>query len=145
MTDTDPRAAYAAFTQALIEDLRANGGAITSGPFAGRDVLLLHTVGAKSGEPRLAPLVYSRDGDRLVIAASKSGAPEHPAWYANLVANPIVTVEAGGETFQARAIVAEGADRDRLWATHVAAHPGFAEYEGKTERVIPMVALEPLP
>ncbi len=142
MTDTDPRAAYAAFTQALIADLRAHGGEITSGPFAGRPVLLLHTVGAKTGEPRIAPLVYSSDGGRLVIAASKSGAPEHPAWYANLVADPMVTVEAGGETFRARAVVTEGAERDRLWAAHVAQHPGFAEYEGKTDRVIPMVALE---
>ncbi len=143
MTVTDPRAAYAAFTQALIDDLRAHGGEVTSGPFVGRPVLLLHTIGAKTGEPRIAPLVYSRDGDHLVVAASKGGAPDHPAWFANLVANPEVTVEAGGRTFTARAVVAEGAERDRLWAVHVAQHPGFSEYEARTTRRIPMVALEP--
>ena len=134
MTDTDPRAAYAAFTQALIADLRAHGGEITSGPFAGRPVLLLHTVGAKTGEPRIAPLVYSSDGGRLVIAASKSGAPEHPAWYANLVADPMVTVEAGGETFRARAVVTEGAERDRLCADSPrgAASGLRKKYQGKT-------------
>jgi deazaflavin-dependent oxidoreductase (nitroreductase family) len=142
MTNADPRADYAAFTRALIEDLRAHGGEATSGPFAGRPVLLLTTTGARSGEPRLAPVVYSRDGDRLVIAASKGGAPTNPAWYANLVADPVVTVEAGGETFQARAVEATGDERSRLWASHVAQHPGFAEYEQKTTRLIPVIALE---
>lgn len=144
MTATDPRADYAAFTRALIEDHRAHGGQITFGPFQGRSVLLLHTVGAKTGEPRIAPVVYSRDGDRLVIMASKAGAPTNPAWFANLVASPIVTVEAEGDTFEARAIVAEGAERDRLWAQHVAEYPGFAEYEQRTTRTIPAVVLERL-
>lgn len=139
---SDPRADYAAFTRALIENHRANAGQITFGPFQGRPVLLLTTTGARSGEPRIAPLVFSRDGDRLVIMASKAGAPTNPAWFANLVANPIVTVEADGETYQARALVAEGAERDRLWAQHVAEHPGFAEYETRTDRVIPAIALE---
>jgi deazaflavin-dependent oxidoreductase (nitroreductase family) len=142
MSDVDPRAAYAAFTEALIADLRAHGGEVTDGPFKGRPVLVLHTVGARTGEPRFAPLVYSRDGERLVIVASKGGAPEHPAWYANLLANPAVTVEAGGETFASRATVAEGAERDRLWSAHVAQHPGFAEYVEKTTRLIPVVVLE---
>jgi deazaflavin-dependent oxidoreductase (nitroreductase family) len=142
MTSADPRADYAAFTRALIENHRANAGEVTFGPFAGRPVLLLSTTGAKSGEPRLAPVVFSRDGDRLVIAASKGGAPTNPAWYANLVANPVVTVEAGGETFTARAVEATGDERTRLWAAHVAQHPAFAEYEHKTTRLIPMIALE---
>ena len=111
MTEPDPRAAFAAMTKALITEFRVNGGHVTSGPFAGRPVLLLTTTGAKSGQPRLAPVVYSRDGERFVIVASKGGAPTHPAWYHNLVANPVVTVEVGGETFEARARVTEGAEQ----------------------------------
>lgn len=144
MTDPDPRAAFAAMTKALIADFRTNGGHVTSGPFAGRPVLLLTTTGAKSGQPRLAPLVYSRDGDRYVIVASKGGAPTHPAWYHNLVAYPVVTVEVGGETFEARARVTEGTERDRLFAERVAASPNFAEYQNRTIRVIPVVVLERL-
>ena len=131
-------------TEALIADFRANGGKVTSGPFTGRPVLLLTTTGAKSGEPRLVPVVYSRDGEHHVIVASKGGAPTHPAWYGNLLANPVVTVEVGGETFQARAIVAEGAERDRLFAAHAAANPNFSDYQRRTTRVIPVVLLERL-
>ncbi len=142
MTTTDPRADYAAFTRALIEDVRTNGQP-TSGPFVGRPVLVLTTTGARTGEPRVAPLVFSRDGDRLVIMASKAGAPTHPAWYANLVANPIVTVETGGERFEARATEVHGAERTRLWDAHVVQHPGFAEYVEKAgDRVIPVIVLE---
>ena len=142
MSDIDPRTAYAEMTRALIADLRAHAGEVTSGPFKGRSVLLLTTKGAKSGHVRLAPLVFSRDGDHYVIAASKGGAPAHPAWFANLVADPVVTVEADDDVFTARAVVAEGAERDRLWAAHVAANPGFADYEQRTTRVIPIVVLE---
>jgi len=77
-----------------------------------------------------------------VIMASKGGAPVNPAWFANIVANPVVTVETGGETFQARAVVTEGAERDRLWAAHVAQNPTFAEYEQRTTRLIPAIVLE---
>ncbi len=142
MTASDPRSDRASFTQALIADHRAHGGRITFGPFEGRPVLLLHTLGAKTGEPRIAPLVYSRDGARFVIMASKGGAPANPAWFANLVAHPEVTVEAEGETFRAQAIVAQGTERDRLWSAHVAQHPGFADYEQRTARVIPAIWLE---
>ncbi len=142
MIAPDPRAAFAEMTRALIDDFRAHEGRLTSGPFAGRPVLLLTTIGAKSGMPRLAPVVYGRDGDRYVIAASKAGAPTHPAWFANLVADPVVTVEVAGETFEARATVAEGEERARLWAAHVDANPGFADYGQRTSRVIPMVVLE---
>jgi deazaflavin-dependent oxidoreductase (nitroreductase family) len=142
MTSPDPRAAFEEMTQRLIVDLRAHGGEVTSGPFAGRPVLLLTTTGAKSGRSRLAPLVYSRDRDRLVIVASKGGAPTHPAWYLNLVANPIVTVEVGGETFEALAAVAAGAERERLFAAHAAANPNFNDYQRRTSRVIPVVVLE---
>ncbi|HEX9044350.1 MAG TPA: nitroreductase family deazaflavin-dependent oxidoreductase [Candidatus Limnocylindrales bacterium] len=142
MTSPDPRAAFAEMTRALIDDVRAHGGRVTAGPFVGRPILLLTTTGARTGQPRLAPLVYSRHGDRYVIAASKGGAPTNPAWFANLVAHPVVTVEAGGDTFEARATVASGPERDRLWAAHVAEHPGFAAYEARTTRVIPMILLE---
>jgi len=141
MTTPDPRAAYAEMTRHLIGQIRTNGGVVTEGPFAGRDVLLLTTTGARSGEPRLAPLVYSRDGDHLVIVASKGGAPVNPSWFANLVANPVATVEAGGETFQARARVSEPEERDRLFAAHAAINPGFLDYVEKTTRVIPVVVL----
>jgi deazaflavin-dependent oxidoreductase (nitroreductase family) len=144
MSGPDPRAAYAAMTAALIEDFRAHGGQVTAGPFANRSVLLLTTIGAKSGQARLAPLVYSREGDRYVIVASKGGAPTHPAWYFNLVANPIVTVEVGPEKFQARAVTAGDAERDRLYAQHAATYPAFNDYQARTSRRIPVVLLERL-
>jgi deazaflavin-dependent oxidoreductase (nitroreductase family) len=142
MTTTDARPAYADFTAALVADFRAHGGKVNSGPFLDRDLLLLTTTGARSGETRLAPVVFSRDGDRIVIVASKSGAPTNPAWFANLVANPIVTVEVGAETFRARATVTDGAERDRLFAAHAAINPGFNDYVGQTTRVMPVVVLE---
>ena len=134
---------YAAFTAALKADLRANGQA-TSGPMLGRPLLILHTMGAKSGEEREAVVNYSRDGDRYVIAGTKGGAPVHPAWYLNLVAHPEVTVEADRETFRARATITSGSERERLWNQHVALLPHFAEYPTKTDRVIPVIALERL-
>ncbi len=141
MTTNDERSAYRDFTNALIADFRANHGKVTSGPFLGRNLLLLTTTGARSGEARLAPLAYTRDGDAIVIVASKGGAPTHPAWYRNLVANPVATVELGDETFQARASVVDGAERDRLYAAHAAEHPSFAEYPKLTSRVIPVIRL----
>jgi deazaflavin-dependent oxidoreductase (nitroreductase family) len=142
MTTTDERSAYADFTSTLIADFRANGGKVTSGPFLGRNLLLLTTVGARSGEARLVPLAYTRDGGRIVIVASKGGAPTNPAWYVNILANPVVTVELGGETFQARASVVADGERDRLYAAHAAEHPAFAEYPKRTTRVIPVVTLD---
>ena len=141
MSSPDARAAYEAMTEALINDIRTHGEP-RSGSFAGRMVLLLTTTGAKTGIARTVPLAYSRDGDHLVIMASKGGAPANPAWFANLRANPVVTVEVGLETFQARGGIAEGAERDRLWASHVAQHPGIAEYATRTPRVIPAIRLE---
>jgi deazaflavin-dependent oxidoreductase (nitroreductase family) len=141
MATTEERSAYADFTNALVADFRANGGKATSGPFLGRNLLLLTTIGARSGEGRLAPLVYTRDGNAIVIVASKGGAPTHPAWYRNILANPVATVELGGETFQARASVVEGGERDRLYAAHAAEHPAFSEYPKLTTRVIPVVRL----
>ena len=134
---------YAAFTQGLMADLRAHGE-VTSGPMAGAPLLILTTTGAKSGTPREAVVTYTKDGDHLCVAASKSGAPTNPDWYHNLIANPIVQVETGGEAFKARATVEEGSEHDRLWANHVAARPEFAEYPEKSGRVIPMITLERL-
>ena len=133
--------AQSEFNLKIIEEFRANGGE-TFGPFKGRPLLLLTTKGAKSGEERTTPLVYSRDGDRLVIIASMGGAPKHPAWYLNLVANPDVTVEVGTEKFGAKARVANGEERERLYAQQAAAMPAFNEYAQKTTRVIPVVVLE---
>jgi deazaflavin-dependent oxidoreductase (nitroreductase family) len=140
MTDWDPEA----FTKALIADLREHGGQVTSGPLAGRPLMILTTTGAKTGHPRVAVVTYTRDGDAYVVAGSKSGAPTDPFWFGNLKANPIVKVEAEGKTFDARATVAEGADHDQLWDRHVAARPEFAEYPEKAGRVIPMARLTPI-
>lgn len=126
--------------QAVIEMFRANGGKVP-GP---NRLLLLTTTGAKSGLKRTTPVAYSTDGDHLVIAASKGGAPTNPDWYFNLLANPIVTVELGTERFQARASVVEEQQRARLYAQHAALMPGFAEYPKKTTRRIPIVLLERL-
>lgn len=131
------------FNQSLIEDFRANDGKVT-GVFAGRPLLLLTTTGAKSGRPRTSPVVYTTDGDRMVIIASKGGAPTHPDWYHNLVANPVATIELPGDTFQARATVAEGEERQRLYDAQAALMPAFAEYQQKTTRQIPVVILERL-
>ena len=130
------------FNERLIDDFRAHGGQITSGPFTGRSLLLLTTTGAKTGEERTNPLAYSRDGDRFVVVASKGGAPRNPAWFHNLRAHPEVTVELGPEKFRARATVADDAERRRLYDQHAAKMPAFAEYEKKTERKIPVVVLE---
>ena len=124
----------------IIQEFRANGGKV-GGPFAGRSLLLLHTVGAKSGQPRINPVACIQDGDRLVVIASKGGAPSNPDWYYNLLANPLVSVETGSEEFQARASVAAEPERTRLYAKMVAMMPGFADYERNTRRVIPVVIL----
>lgn len=127
------------FNQQVIERFRANGG-VVEGP---NQLILLTTTGAKSGQPRISPVAYSKDGDRLVIIASKGGAPDNPDWYFNLLANPIVTVEVGAETFQARAsVVTDDAERERLYAHHVKLMPHFAEYPKKTTRQIPVIILE---
>jgi deazaflavin-dependent oxidoreductase (nitroreductase family) len=129
------------FNQKVIADFRANGGKVGP-PFEGAPMMLLTTTGAKSGQPRTTPLVHTTDGDRLVIIASKAGAPTNPNWYHNLLKSPVVTVEKGTEKFQARATVVTGAERDRLYAAQAALMPNFAEYETTTTRKIPVVVLE---
>jgi deazaflavin-dependent oxidoreductase (nitroreductase family) len=130
------------YNLALIDDLRAHKGVATAGRFAGRELLLLITTGAKSAQPRTAPLAFTRDGDRYVVIASKGGSPTNPDWYHNLVHNPNVILEVGGESFPARASTAEGAERDRLFEAQAQQMPRFAEYQHKTSRQIPVVILE---
>jgi deazaflavin-dependent oxidoreductase (nitroreductase family) len=129
------------FNQNIIAEFRANGGKV-GGYFANSSLLLLTTTGAKSGQPRVTPLAYVTDGDRLIIIASKAGAPTNPDWYHNLLAHPVATVEVGSERFQVRASVVDEPERSRLYAKMVEKMPGFAEYERKTTRKIPVVALE---
>ena len=136
-----PESEWEEATRIMTEEIRRHGRPMT-GWFAGGQVLLLTTVGARSGAARMAPLAYTRDGDRYVVTASKGGAPTHPGWYHNLVADPIATIEVDREKFQARASVADGAERQRLWDQHIAVHPGIGEYPKKTTRVIPVVVLE---
>lgn len=128
---------------AVIAEFRANAGKV-GGRFEGAPVLLLTTTGTKSGLPRTNPLMYLDDGDRLLVFASKGGAPEDPDWYRNLLANPEATVEVGTETFAAKAVAITGAERDRLYARQAERYPQFAEYQAKVERSIPVVALERL-
>lgn len=140
MTDWDP----VAFEVGLIADMRANRGAVTTGPLAGQPLLIMTSTGAKSGEPRRAILTFTRDAGDYVVAGSKNGDPNDPSWLHNLRVDPDIAVEAEGREFRARATVADVADRDRLWDQHVAALPSFADYPEKAGRVIPMVRLTPI-
>ena len=128
------------WNKAIIAEFRANDGEV-GGQFAGMPLILLHTTGAKSGLERVNPTAYLVDDDRLVIIASKAGAPTNPDWYYNLVANSEVIVEVGTETFSALATVAEEPERTELYGNMAAKNPGFAEYEQNTTRVIPVVTL----
>ena len=129
------------WNRAIIDEFRANNGKV-GGPFAGAPLLLLHTTGAKSGKQRTNPVMYLPDGERLLVFASKAGAPTNPDWFHNLVANPRATVDVGDESFEVKATVITGEERDRLYAKQAELYPGFAEYEEKTTRTIPVVALE---
>lgn len=129
------------FNSAIIEEFRANGGKV-GGPFEGAPVLLLTSTGARTGATRLNPMMYLEDGKRLYVFASKGGAPTNPDWYHNLVAHPRATVEVGEERFDVTASVVTGAERDEIYARQAAAYPGFAEYQAKTTRTIPVIALE---
>ena len=128
------------FNTQIIEEFRANDG-VVGGPFAGATLLLLHTTGAKTGLERINPVAYRAEGDDLFVFASKAGAPTDPDWFHNLVADPSVKVELGNEHFDATAEVLVGEERDRVYGAQAAAIPAFAEYEKKTDRVIPVVRL----
>jgi deazaflavin-dependent oxidoreductase (nitroreductase family) len=126
-----------AFNRALIEEWRANDGRL-SGPMAGRNLILITTTGARSGEPRTTVLGFGRHGDRLVAIASNNGAPAHPAWYVNLLANPTATVELGAEMFEVRARTAGPDEREEL----AKAVPYLESQQKLTKREIPIVVLE---
>jgi deazaflavin-dependent oxidoreductase (nitroreductase family) len=124
----------------VIEEFRANGGKL-AGQFADAPILLLYTKGRRSGKEFLNPLAYYADGDRYLVFASKGGADTHPDWYLNLVAAPTAHIEVGTESFDVQVTDLQGEERDRLYAAQAEVMPNFAEYQAKTERVIPVIAL----
>jgi deazaflavin-dependent oxidoreductase (nitroreductase family) len=124
----------------VIEEFRANAGQV-GGQFTGAPILLLHTSGAKTGQARVHPMMYLNGGDRLWVFASKNGAPTNPAWYHNLKTHPEVTVEVGTEKYRAVATEITGEEHDKIYAEQAFRYPGFAEYQEKTTRVIPVIAL----
>ena len=129
------------WNRSTIEAFRANGGKV-GGMWEGRPLLLLTTTGAKSGQRHTNPVMYLRDGERLLVFASKSGAPDNPDWYHNLLAHPQVTVEVGTDIYESNATVLKGEERDRWYAKQAQLYPQFADYQQKTTRKIPVIALE---
>jgi deazaflavin-dependent oxidoreductase (nitroreductase family) len=127
----------------IIDEFRANAGKV-SGQFEGAPMLLLHTTGARSGLERVNPMMYQQVGNDVAVFASKGGAPTSPDWYHNLVKNPRVEAEIGTDTLPFTARVAQGDERERIWTAQKSAYPGFADYESKTTRQIPVVILEPV-
>ena len=128
------------FNAQIIAEFRENDGVI-GGPFAGSPIILLHTIGAKSGKVRINPVMYSAVGDDLAVFASMAGAPTNPDWYHNIMANPEFEVEVGTETFTVSARVADAGERAKIWADQKSAFPQFADYEASTDREIPVVML----
>lgn len=124
----------------IIGEFRKNHGRV-GGNFEGAPLLLLHTIGRRSGRPRVNPVMYLGEGERYLVFASKGGADTHPDWYRNLMAHPDVKIEVGDETIDVQADNLEGPERDRLFERQATLYPGFAEYQRKTKRVIPVIAL----
>lgn len=158
MTESEQRRQAQEFNRLIIEEFRANGGRV-GGMFEGAALVLLTTLGARSGKRRTNPAAYARDGERLLVFASNAGGPAHPGWYFNLLADDRVTVEIGTEagaveeggaggggvrTFSARAEPLQGEERDHQYALQAARDPGFAAYQAGTDRTIPVIALHPL-
>lgn len=142
MTDWNDPAAIKAFEDALVDDLRANGGSPSQGPLAGHPISVVYSTGARSGERRRSILTYSRDGDAYVVAGTAGGSTREPAWVKNLEATPDLDFEIGADTLHGRAeVIREGAERDRLWEAHVRQLPHFADYPAQTGRVIPVVRI----
>jgi deazaflavin-dependent oxidoreductase (nitroreductase family) len=131
------------WNQGVIEEFRANGGKVAQ--FEGRNLLLLHHTGAKTGTERVNPLVYQPIGESFAVFGSKAGAPTNPDWFHNLRANPDATVEVGDQTIAVKARVTEGDEHDRIWEQQKRDNPNFAEYETMTSRPIPVVVLERVP
>ncbi len=132
------------FNDRIIAEFRDNDGRV-GGPFAGAHLVLITSTGAKSGQPRIAPVMYFADGETIYVIASKAGAPTNPNWYHNLLANPKASLElatdSGIERFEATAEPVTGPEHDRLYAEFSRSNPGFAKYQARTNRVIPIVAL----
>jgi len=128
------------FNQQIIEEFRANEGKV-GGPFAGATMLLLHHKGRKTGEERINPLVYYQEGETIYVFGSMGGAPQHPQWYRNLMANPDAGVEVGTEKFEVQAADVTGPERDRIYEANAAIRPTFAQYQRNTSRQIPVIAL----
>jgi deazaflavin-dependent oxidoreductase (nitroreductase family) len=126
----------------VIAEFRANGGRV-GGHWEGRDLLLLTTFGRRTGRTYTTPVVYTREGDRLLVYASQGGSPMHPDWYLNLAENPRVVVEVGAERYDALATPLRGEERDREFAAQAERNPAFGRYQEQTARIIPVVALEP--
>lgn len=135
MTDDD-------FNRRNIEEFRANHGRL-GGQFEGAPVLLLHSTGARSGEERVNPMMYLADGERYLVFASAAGADRNPAWYHNLLAHPDARIEVGDDSIEVHAVELQGAERDQKYAVQASRYPGFADYERKTTRTIPVLALIP--
>ena len=131
----------AEFNKKVIDEFRSSGGKV-GGQFAGAPMIIVTHIGAKSGKSYTTPLVYTKDGNRFVIIASKAGAPNNPSWYHNLLAHPEVTVEIGADKFKAKASEVKGAERDRLFAAQAKMMPQFNDYAKKTARKIPVFTLE---
>ncbi len=136
------------YNRRIIDEFRSNEGRV-GGPFAGAPMVLLTSTGAKSGRPHMTPLVYLREGDptggpgdRIYVFGSMGGAPKHPAWYHNLKVHPDATVEVGTDRYPVRAVVMTGEERDRLFEKQSSLRPQFAEYQSRTKRTIPVIALE---
>ena len=130
------------FNEHNIAEFRANHGRV-GGQFEGAPLVILHTVGAKSGEPRTNIMMYQADGERYLVFASYAGADKNPAWYWNLKANPDTRIEVGDDVIDVHATELEGNERDEKYALQAERYPGFADYETRTSRVIPVVALTP--
>jgi deazaflavin-dependent oxidoreductase (nitroreductase family) len=141
MTDRDQ---YRQWEETLIADMREHEGRPSDGPLKGHPLMVMYSTGAKSGERRRAIVTYSRNGDDYVVAGTAGGAKTDPAWVANVVADPNVTIEIGKRTFTATAtLVGEGPERERLWDQHVEALPWFSDYPSQAGRDIPVVRLSP--
>jgi deazaflavin-dependent oxidoreductase (nitroreductase family) len=128
------------FNTRNIKEFRANHGRV-GGNFEGAPLLLLHTTGARSGKPRVNPMMYLQDGSRWLVFATKGGSDSNPDWYYNLKANPDVQIEVGDETYDGHAEELHGTDRDAMYARQAAAYPSFAAYERRAKRTIPVMAL----
>jgi deazaflavin-dependent oxidoreductase (nitroreductase family) len=133
------RQRWAKYNEPVFEEARMNHGKSRRG-----EVIILHTIGAKTGREHVIPLNFTQDGDRFIVVASLGGAPKNPNWYHNLVAHPDIDIEVAGETRRLRARVTEGAERDEFFGKAVAKHGFYAGFQKKTTRVIPVIALEPI-